>query len=112
VLELLRSLKSQLRMGMVEMRMIRWMCGHMRFDRIANGVIRSKTGVAPIEDKMREARLRWFGHIRRRSMDAPVRRCEKIDRLDCKRSRDRPRKSWSEVIRNDLKTLGLVEDMA
>ena len=45
-------------------------------------------------------------------MDAPVRRCENIDLLDCKRSRGRPKKSWSKVIRHDLKTLGLVEDMA
>ena len=94
-----------------EMRMIRWMCGHTRSDRIRNGVIRGKIGVASIEDKIREIRLRWFGHIRRRSMDAPVRRCENIDRLDYKRSRGRPKKSWCEVIRIDLKTLGLVEDM-
>ena len=45
-------------------------------------------------------------------MDALVRRCEKLDRPDYKRSRGRPKKSWSEVIRHDLKTLGLVEDMA
>ena len=31
-----------------------------------------------IEDKLREARLRWFGHINRRSMDASVRKCKKI----------------------------------
>jgi len=45
-------------------------------------------------------------------MDAPMRRCENIDRLDCKKRRDRPKKSWSKVIRHDLTTLGLVEDMA
>ena len=37
--------------------------------------------------------------------------CEKIDRLEHKRSQGRPKKSWSEVIKYDLKTLGLVEDM-
>jgi len=52
------------------MRMIRWMCGHTRFNKIINEVIRGKIGVVSIEDKMRNARLRWFGHIR--SMDAPV----------------------------------------
>jgi len=45
-------------------------------------------------------------------MDAPLRRFEKIDRQKFKRSRGRPKKNWSEVIRNDLKTLGLHEDMA
>ena len=60
------------RMRVAEMRMIRWMCRHMRFDKIRNQVIRGKIGVASIEDNMREARLRWFGYIRR-SMDAPAR---------------------------------------
>ena len=45
-------------------------------------------------------------------MDAPVRRCETIECLNYKRSRGRLKKSWSEVIRHDLRTLGLVEDMA
>jgi len=95
-----------------EMRMIRWICGHTRLDKIRNEVVRGKVGVASIEDKMREVRLRWFGHLRRRPRDAPVRRCEMIACLDYRRSRGRPKKSWSEVIRHDLKTLGLVEDMA
>ena len=100
------------RMKVVEMRMIHWICGHKRLDKIGNEVIRGRIGVASIEDKIREARLRCFRHIRRRSMDAPVRRCEKFDRPNYMSSRGRPKKSWSEVIRHDLKTLGLVEDMA
>ena len=41
------------RMRVAEMRMIRWICGHTRLDRIRNEVIRGKIGVASIEDKMR-----------------------------------------------------------
>ena len=40
-----------------------------------------------------------------------MRRCEKLDHPDLKRSRGRPKKSWSEVIQHDLEALG-VEDMA
>lgn len=58
--------------------MIRWMCGHTRLDRIRNVVIGDKVGLASIEHKMRHTRFRWFGHVRRRSMDAPVRRREMI----------------------------------
>jgi len=57
-------------MKVTKMRMIPWICGHTRLDKISNEVIRGKLGVASIEDKIREAKLRWFGHIRRRSMEA------------------------------------------
>jgi len=88
------------------------MCGYTRLNRIRNKVIKSKIGVANIEDKIRYARFRWFGHTRRRSMDAPVRKREMKDRLEHRRSRGRSKKSWNEVIKNDSNTLGLVEEIA
>jgi len=81
------------RLRVAEMRMIHWICGHMRLDNIRNKVIRGKIGVAFIEDKIRDARLRWFEHIRRRPRDAPVRRCETNMDSDHKRHRGRPKKS-------------------
>jgi len=80
-------------MKVAEIRMLRWICGHTRLDKIRNEVIRDKIEVASIENKIRETHLRWFGHIRRKSLDAPVRRCDKLDHLDYKRSRGRPKKS-------------------
>jgi len=100
------------RLMVVEMRMVRWMCGFMRIDKIRNGAIRDLDKVAPIEDKMRESRLQWFGHAKRRSVDAPMRRCEMIDIPEDKRGRGRPKKSLDEVIREDLKVVGLTEDLA
>jgi len=72
-------------------------------DKISNGVIKDLVKVAPIEDKMRETRLRWFGHVKKRSVDAPVRRCERINIPEGKRGRGPPKKSLDEVIRDDLK---------
>jgi len=46
------------KMRVAEMRMIRWMCGHTRLDKIRNEVIRDKIKVESIEDKIGEARLR------------------------------------------------------
>nr|XP_009795963.1 PREDICTED: uncharacterized protein LOC104242585 [Nicotiana sylvestris]XP_016467879.1 PREDICTED: uncharacterized protein LOC107790467 [Nicotiana tabacum] len=54
------------KMIVAEMRMLRWMCGHTRKDRIRNEVIRNKVGVASVEDKLWESRLRWLGHVKRR----------------------------------------------
>ena len=42
------------------------MCGNTRRDKLRNEDIRPKIGVASIEEKMRENRLRWFGHVHRR----------------------------------------------
>ena len=50
--------------------------------------------------------------MKRRSAGAPVRRCESINILGGKRGRGRPKKSLDEVIRKDLKVIGLTEDPA
>ena len=95
-----------------EMRMIKRMRGYMRIYRISNRVIRDLVKVIPIEDKLKETRLRWFGHMKRRSADAPVRKCEGINTLRGKRGRGRSKKSLDEVIRDDLRMVGLTKDLA
>ena len=92
--------------------MLRWMCGYSRIDRIRNVVIRDLVEVAPIDDKLRKSRLRCFGHVKRRSVDVPVRRCERINISEGRRGRGRPKKSLDEVIGEDLKVADLTVDMA
>ncbi|KAM3202500.1 hypothetical protein P3L10_030124 [Capsicum annuum] len=99
------------RMKVAEMRRLRWMCGLTRGDRVRNETIREKVGVTSVECKMREARLRWFGHVKRRGTDAPVRRCERLALDGFRRGRGRPKKYWGEVIRRDMEQLQLTEDM-
>lgn len=60
---------------------------------------------------MREARLGWFGHVKRRCTDAPVQRCERLTIDSFRRERGRPKKYWGEVIRHDMMQLQLTEDM-
>jgi hypothetical protein len=48
-----------------EMRMLRWMCGHMRKDRVRNDDIRDRVRVAPIAEKLVQYRLRWFGCLQK-----------------------------------------------
>ncbi|XP_019259253.1 PREDICTED: uncharacterized protein LOC109237399 [Nicotiana attenuata] len=79
-------------MKVADMRMLRWMCGHTRLDMIRNEVILDKVAVASVEDKMQEARLRWFGHVKRRGTNAPVRRCERLVLEGQRRGRGRPKK--------------------
>ncbi|XP_019256402.1 PREDICTED: uncharacterized protein LOC109234803 [Nicotiana attenuata] len=81
------------KMKVAEMRMFRWMNGYTRRDKIRNEAIREKVGVASVEDKMRESRLRWSGHVKRRTIDAPVRRCERLTMSGLRRGRGSPKKS-------------------
>ncbi|VDO22667.1 unnamed protein product [Heligmosomoides polygyrus] len=55
----------EMRFSLMETMMLRWTAGVTRMDRIRNDAIQQKFGVAPIADKMREARLRWYGHVLR-----------------------------------------------
>ena len=90
-------------LSVAEMRMLRWICGHTRLDRVRNDDIRDRLGVAPIEEKLIQHRLRWFGHVHRRPPEAPVHRG--IIRRDnnVKRGRGRPNLTWEEAIKRDLK---------
>ncbi|GJZ77843.1 retrovirus-related pol polyprotein LINE-1 [Tanacetum coccineum] len=73
-----------------ELRMLRWTCGRTLSDMIPNGVYKAELEVENIINKMREGRLRWFGHVRRRQQSAPVRRVEALV-VDGLRRRGRPK---------------------
>ncbi|VDO19562.1 unnamed protein product [Heligmosomoides polygyrus] len=57
--------ETETRLSVMAVKMLRWTAGVTRMGRTRNDVIRQKFGVAPIADKMREARLRWYGHVLR-----------------------------------------------
>ncbi|KAL7248052.1 hypothetical protein ACSBR2_002871 [Camellia fascicularis] len=92
--------------------MLKWMCGKTRQDRIRNGCIRKWVGVVPIEDKLRENRLRWFGHIQRRPTEAVVKRCDTITVDGSVRGRGRPRLTLVSVANRDMDFFKLTNEMA
>lgn len=59
-------------------------------NRIRNEVFRERLGVACITDNIRKQRLRFFGHVKRRQMTAPVRTAETLN-VEGVRSRGRPK---------------------
>jgi hypothetical protein len=99
-------------LSVAEMRMLRWICGHTRKDRVRNDDIRERVGVAPIEEKLVQHRLRWFGHIQRRPPEAPV-HSGRIKRAEnVKRGRGRPNLTWEESVKRDLKVWNIDKDLA
>ena len=99
-------------LSVAEMQMLRWFCGHTRRDRVRNEVIRKRVGVAPIEEKLTQHRLRWFGHVQRRPPEAPVRSgvLKRVDKV--KRGRGRPKLTWDESVKRDLKDWDISEELA
>ena len=98
-------------MNVAEMRMLRWICGHTRKDRIRNDDIREKVGVAPIEEKLVQHRLRWYGHVQRRPPDAPVRTGIVSHVGNIRRGRGRPRLTWDEAVKRDLKAWNVSKEI-
>ncbi|KAL6495006.1 hypothetical protein OROGR_030925 [Orobanche gracilis] len=76
-------------------------------DRVRNEIIRTKVGVTCIENKMRENRLRWFGHIKRREMGVPVRKLERWKEEEIMRGRGRPKQTW----KSDMDLLVIEENL-
>ena len=60
--------RQEKRIEVTEMRMLRWMCGVTRKDKIRNEHIRGTTRVAQASKKITERRLNWYGHVMRRSI--------------------------------------------
>jgi hypothetical protein len=77
-------------LGIAKMRMVRWICGHIRRDRVWNDYIRERLGVAPVEEKFVQHRLRWFGHMQQRPTEAPIRNGVIRRTSNKKRGRGRP----------------------
>jgi len=53
-----------------------------------------------------------FGHVKRRTVNTPMRMGEVINLTRCRRGRVRSKTSWNAVIKSDTKLMGLTEDMA
>ena len=94
------------RLQRTEMRMLRWILGLTLRDKKRNDDIRCILGVACITDKVREARLRWFGHVQRREEEDCVRRILEAD-VHGQRSRGRQRKRWIDVVKYNMEDLRL-----
>ena len=57
------------KLEVTEMKMCSWACGHTLRDHVRNDDIREIIKVENITERCRKARLRWFGHVKRRDQE-------------------------------------------
>ena len=54
------------KMEVAKLKMVRWELEMTRKDKIRNEYVRGTAKIAKLEDKLRNSRLRWYGHAKRR----------------------------------------------
>ena len=94
-----------------DMQMIRWMCNVTLRDRKPSEELRDRLHIPNITDLLRQRRLRWFGHVERMEDGNPVKESRNIE-VPGRRGRGRPRKTWAQLIKDDLRQLNLDPGLA
>ena len=95
--------RQEKRIEVTEMRMLRWMCGVTRKDKIRNEHIRGTTRVAQASKKITKRRLIWYGHVLKRDGEHILRKVLRAD-IPGKRKRGRPKTRWKDACQRDLKS--------
>ncbi|KAK3527818.1 hypothetical protein QTP86_006884 [Hemibagrus guttatus] len=91
--------RQESELEVAELKMLRFSLGVTRLDRIRNEYIRGTAHVGRLGDKVREARLRWFGHVQRREIEYIGRRMLDME-LPGRRQRGRPkRRYWKKILK-------------
>ncbi|KAK3547537.1 hypothetical protein QTP86_021515 [Hemibagrus guttatus] len=102
--------RQESELEVAELKLLRFSLGVTRLDRIRNEYIRGTAHVGRLGDKVREARLRWFGHVQRRESEYIGRRMLDME-LPGRRQRGRPKRRYMDGINEDMKLVGAsVED--
>ena len=88
--------------------MLRFAMGVTRKNKIRNENIRSTVKVERLGMKMREGRLMWYGHVMRRDQEYVGRKMMEME-LPEKRRRERPKRRFLDVMKEDMGKVGAKE---
>ena len=83
------------------MKMCRWACGHTLRDHVRNENIKERLKVESIAERCRKARLRWFGHVKRRDQEYVGRKTLEMVPPG-RKERGRPNQRWMDCINQDI----------
>ena len=96
-------------MEVAELNMLRFSLGVTRMDNIRNEYIRGTAQVGKFGEKTREARLRWYGHLRRKDDGYIGRRMLRME-LPGKGKRGRPKRRFMDVVKEDMAEVEVTEE--
>ena len=96
------------KMEIAELKMVRWALGVTRKDKIRNEYVRGTAKIAKLGEKLRNVRLRWYGHVKRREEDYVGKRMMEMA-VPGRRKRGRPRRRWMDLVREDMERVGARE---
>ena len=96
------------KMEVAELKMVRWALGVTRKDKIRNEYVRGTAKITKLGDKLWNARLRWYRHVKRREEDYVGKRMMEMA-VPGRRKRGRPRKKWMDLVREDMERVGARE---
>ena len=95
------------KMEVAELKMVRWALGVTRKDKIKNEYVRGTAKIAKLGDKLRNARLRRYGHVKRREDYVDKRMMEMA--VPGRQKRGRPRRRWMDLVKEDMERVGAKE---
>ena len=101
--------RQEAEMEVAELKMLRFSLGVTRMDKIRNEYIRGTAQVGKFGEKTREARLRWYGHLRRKDDGYIKRRMLRME-LPGKRKRGRPKRRFMDVVKEDMAEVEVTEE--
>ena len=101
--------RQEAEMEVAELKMFRFSLGVTRMDKIRNEYIRGTAQVRTFGEKTRQARLRWYVHLRRKDDGYIGRRMLRME-LPGKRKQGRPKRRFMDVVKEDMAEVEVTEE--
>ena len=79
--------------------------GVTRKDKIKNEYVRGTAKIAKLGDKPLNARLRWYGHVKKRKKDYAKKKDDGVA-VPGRRKRGGPRRRLMDLVREDMERVG------
>ena len=82
-------------------RMLRYMAGVSLQDRVTSEEVLIRCGLSDVLNVLQKGRMRWFGHVVRRSEDEPLAKIKAVQ-APGRAPRGRPKKTWRKCVEDDM----------